>query len=66
MKKLLIPVLLVLAAVIAVGSVTVLGPCVHADGSEAPCSRAGYGVLIAGCVLAVLSVLILPTSYQKL
>ena len=60
MKKYLSAVLLlVFAAVIAVGSVTVLGPCVHADGSEAPCSRAGRGILIAGCVLAVLALLIL-------
>ena len=57
-KNLSAVLLLVLAAVIAVGSVTVLGPCVHADGSEAPCSRARQGVLIAGCVLAVLAVLI--------
>lgn len=58
-KNLSAVLLLVLAAVIAVGSVTVMGPCVHADGSEAPCSRAGRGVLIAGCVLVVLALLLL-------
>ena len=31
-------ILLILAAVIALGSVTVLGPCVHEDGSEALCT----------------------------
>ena len=52
-------ILLVLAAVAAVGSVTFLGPCVHEDGSAGPCAKAGTAVLIAGCVLAVLAVLIL-------
>jgi hypothetical protein len=52
-------ILMILAAVIAIGSVTVLGPCVHEDGSEAPCVRAGRAVLLAGCVLAVLAALIL-------
>lgn len=51
--------LLALAAVIAIGSVTVLGPCVHEDGSEAPCIGAGRAVLIAGCALAILAALIL-------
>ena len=51
--------LLALAAVIAIGSVTVLGPCVHEDGSEAPCIGAGRAVLIDGCALALLAALIL-------
>ena len=51
-------ILLILAAVISVGSVTVLGPCVHADGSEAVCSRAGRAILIDGCVLAGMAVLL--------
>ena len=52
-------ILLVLAAAVAVGSVTVLGPCVHEDGSTGPCAKAGTAVLIAGCALAALAVLIL-------
>ena len=52
-------ILLILAAVIAIGSVTVLGPCVHEDGSEAPCASAGRAVFCGGCVLAVLAALIL-------
>ena len=52
-------ILLALAAVIAIGSVTVLGPCVHEDGSEAACTRAGIAVFCDGCVLAVLAALIL-------
>ena len=58
-KNVLIVILLVLAAVIAVGSVTFLGPCVHEDGSEAPCTKAGRAILIDGCVLAALAVLLL-------
>ena len=49
-------ILLVLALIIAVGSVTVLGPCVHEDGSEAPCTGTGRMILAGGILLAVLSV----------
>ena len=58
-KKIAALILLVLAAAIAIGSVTVLGPCVHEDGSTGPCARAGKAILIDGCVLAALAVLIL-------
>ncbi len=58
-KNVFCGILLALAAVIAIGFVTVLGPCVHEDGSEAPCVRAGRAVFCAGCVLAVLAALIL-------
>ena len=51
--------LLILAAVIAIGSVTVLGPCIHEDGSEAPCTGAGRAVFCGGCALAILAILIL-------
>lgn len=57
-KNVFTVILLILAAVIAVGAVTVLGPCVHEDGSEAPCSKAGRAVLIDGCVMAALAVLL--------
>ncbi len=52
-------ILLILAAMIAAGSVTVLGPCIHEDGSEALCTGAGRAVFCSGCVLAVLALLIL-------
>ncbi|MBR3431510.1 MAG: DUF4418 family protein [Clostridia bacterium] len=52
-------ILLILAAVIALGSVTVLGPCVHEDGSEALCTGAGRAVFWSGCALAALAILIL-------
>jgi len=52
-------ILLVLAAVIAAGSVTFLGPCVHEDGSTGPCAKAGTAILADGCVLAALALLIL-------
>jgi len=58
-KNVFCVILLVFAAAIAIGSVTVLGPCVHEDGSEAPCTGAGRAVLCGGCVLAILAALIL-------
>ena len=58
-KNLFAILLLVLAAIIAAGSVTVLGPCVHEDGSKGPCADAGRVLLIDGCVTAVLAILIM-------
>ena len=58
-KNVFCGILLALAAVIAIGSVTVLGPCVHEDGSEAPCVSAGRAVFCDGCILALLAALIL-------
>lgn len=58
-------ILLVLAVIIAVGSVTVLGPCVHEDGSEAPCTGTGRAILADGILLAVLSVLLLFIKAPK-
>ena len=46
---------LLLSAVIAVGSVSFLGPCVHEDGSFGPCHWAGQAMLGIGLLLAVLS-----------
>ena len=58
MKKQIIPgcAMLVLALVIAIGSVTFLGPCVHEDGSVGACWWAGRALLGLGCLLAVLAV----------
>ena len=60
MKKNKAAVLLLAAAVlIAIGSVTVIGPCVHADGSAAACTDTGRAILIDGCVLAALATVLL-------
>ena len=64
-KNVLAVILLILAAVIAVGSVTVLGPCVHEDGSEAPCTGTGRAILADGILLAALSVLFLFIKAPK-
>ena len=65
-KKIAALILLVLAAVIAVGSVTVLGPCVHEDGSAGPCAKAAGAILADGCVLALLALLILILQARKI
>ena len=46
---------LLLSCVIAVGSVSFLGPCVHEDGSFGSCHWAGQAMLGIGLLLAVLS-----------
>ena len=46
---------LVLSCVIAVGSVSFLGPCVHEDGSFGSCHWAGQAMLGIGLLLAVLN-----------
>ena len=46
---------LVLSCVIAVGSVSFLGPCVHEDGSFGACHWAGQAMLGIGLLLAVLN-----------
>ena len=67
MKKNLFAILLMIfAAVIAVGSVTVLGPCVHEDGSKGPCADAGRALLIDGCVTAILAILIMLVNRRGL
>jgi len=58
-KNVFCGILLVLAAMIAIGSVSVFGPCIHDDGSEAICVRASRWIFLAGCVLAVLTALTL-------
>ena len=61
MKKQIIPaiLLLIIAAVIAVGSQTFLSPCVHDDGSFGACHWAGQALLGLGCVLFVQGILAL-------
>ncbi len=61
MKRISVPacVVLALGLVIAVGSVTFLGPCVHEDGSFGSCHWAGQALLGAGGALAVQGLLAL-------
>ena len=47
----------VFGLVIAVGSVSFLGPCVHDDGSFGPCHWAGQGMLGIGLLLTAQSIL---------
>ena len=58
-KKLMIPgcIAAILSLVIAVGSVTFLGPCVHEDGTAGACFWAGRSILGLGLLVLVLSVL---------
>ena len=59
MKRTMLPacVALVLAALIAVGSQSFLGPCVHEDGSFGVCHWAGQALLGEGCALAAMALL---------
>lgn len=61
MKKTMIPaiIVLVLALVVAVGSQTFLGACVHDDGSFGACHWACRAILGEGALLAALSLLAL-------
>ena len=61
MKKQIIPgcVMLVLSLVIAIGSFTFFGPCIHEDGSVGACFWASRALLGLGCLLGVLAVLTL-------
>ena len=47
---------LVLAVIIAFGSVSFLGPCVHEDGSFGACHWAGQALLGVGILVAVQSI----------
>ena len=67
MKKTIIPgcVTLVLSLVIAIGSFTFLGPCVHDDGSVGACWWAGRALLGLGCLLGVLAVFALLSERAR-
>ena len=56
-KKVPVPALaiLILATLVAAGVKTVLGPCVHEDGSFGPCHWAGQAVFGTAVLLAVQS-----------
>ena len=67
MKKLSYPacVTLGLALLIAVGSVSFLGPCVHEDGSFGACHWAGQALLGIGLLLGAQSLLILLSKQPR-
>ena len=67
MKKQMIPgcVMLVLALVISIGSLTFLSPCIHEDGSVGACWWAGRALLGLGCLLGVLAVLALVSGCAR-
>ena len=67
MKKKMIPgcVMLVLALVISIGSLTFLSPCIHEDGSVGACWWAGRALLGLGCLLGVLALLTLVSGRAR-
>ena len=67
MKKTSVPVImvLILALIMAIGSQTFLGPCVHGDGSFGPCHWAGRMLLGVGGLLAVLAALALALPKER-
>ena len=67
MKKQMIPgcVMLVLALVISIGSLTFLSPCIHEDGSVGACWWAGQALLGLGCLLGVLALLTLVSGRAR-
>ena len=67
MKKQMIPgcVMLVLALVISIGSLTFLSPCIHEDGSVGACWWAGRALLGLGCLLGVLAVLTIVSGRAR-
>ena len=68
MRKQSIPaiILLLISLTIIIGSLTFLSPCVHEDGSFAPCHWAGQTLLGLGCVVGVLGVLALFVNHARL
>ena len=67
MKKQMIPgcVMLVLALVISIGSLTFLSPCIHEDGSVGACWWAGRALLGLGCLLGGLALLTLVSGRAR-
>ena len=68
MKKQIIPavILLVLSLVIVIGCQTFLSPCVHEDGTFAPCHWSGQALLGLGCVLGALGALAMCVKRARL
>ena len=66
MKKIVIPILLLLLSlIVAVGSQTFLGACVHEDGGFGACHWAARALLGEGVVLAALAVLALVMAKER-
>jgi len=61
MKKAQIPaiIILILSLLLAIGSQTFLGPCVHEDGTFGPCHWAGRSLLGLGLLTGILAALLL-------
>ena len=57
-------VILLLAAALAVGSATFLGPCVHEDGSFGSCHWAGQALLGVGCAVALQALLAMASRHR--
>ena len=59
MKKQSIPalILIILALIIAIGSQSFIGPCVHEDGSFGACHWAGRAMLGVGALMAAMALL---------
>ena len=59
-------ILLVLGLVVAIGSLTFLGACVHEDGSFGACHWAARALLGEGCLAAALGLLALFVEQARL
>ena len=68
MRKQSIPafILLLISLTIIIGSQSFLSPCVHEDGSFAPCHWAGQTLLGLGCVLGALGALAMCVKRARL
>ena len=67
MKRTCIPAIIVLALslIVAIGSQTFLGACLHEDGSFGACHWACRGILGEGALLAALAVLALVLKRER-
>ena len=68
MKKQIIPgiIILLLSLTAIIGSQSFLSPCVHEDGTFAPCHWAGQALLGLGCVLGILASFALRVKRARL
>ena len=67
MKKVFIPaiLLIILALIVAIGSQSFLGACVHEDGSFGACHWASRALLGEGALIAALSLLALVLERER-
>ena len=57
---------LLFALLIVIGSLSFLGPCVHTDGSQAPCVSSSHWQIILGSVMVALSLVYLWCGNKNL